>query len=593
MSGLPDPSQFERSGGLHASDANGRGRRALVLAVMTGLGAGVAAFIAAAVAVALGGGAWWAIALATTLLIGLPVTFMTYAHVNGRTRTREQGEQLLSRRLDRLGAVVSVGRQGAEAASAAMLERIDAAVRQADLLREIAEGVHGIEALFDLDSRLVWISPSVEELTGLSRADCLAADDPLALLAYDSDLGYCRGVVKRVAEHGETESFEMRLPRAGGRICWVACRWRRIDRDGRPVGLRLSAENVQARKETEYKLLETVAELRRSQALREHYLSRSNDERKRLTALLNVIRLGILFMDRDHRVLYYNRAMLDIWGFPPDENLIGMRDVVLQNRVAPLLEEPEIYYRSIQNVVADGAGQSSREIRFRDGRLVTDLSAVVEGAPGTRGIGRVWIYEDVTEQRRIAERLVQLAERDPLTDLYNRRRFHEDLNRVLADAERREYSVGLLIFDLDGFKPINDEFGHQAGDEVLVRMSREVGGIIRRNETFFRLGGDEFAVLVPDAGETGLFELAKRIVEGVAALQFSFDGIPAMLTASLGIALYPGHATTAEALIAAADEAMYRSKSSGRNRWTIAPKGPDESARISDLKKQAYNRRED
>ncbi|MGL1832545.1 sensor domain-containing diguanylate cyclase [Rhodocyclaceae bacterium SMB388] len=593
MSDPPDRSPLERSDGAHVSDAHGRSRRALVLSVMAGLGVGGGTFVAAAVAVAVGGGAWWVLLLAMTLLVGLPVTLMTHAHVNGRTCTRERGEHVLSRRLDRLDAIVAVDRPGAEMASAAMLERIDAAVRQADLLREIAEGVYGIEALFDPDSRLVWISPSVEDVTGISRADCLAADDPLTLLAYDSDLGFCRGVVKRVAEQGETESFEMRLRGAGGGICWVACRWRRVERDGRPVGLRLSAENVQTRKETEYKLLETVAELRRSQALREHYLSRSNDERKRLTALLNVIRLGILFMDRDHRVLYYNRAMLDIWGFPPDENLIGMRDVVLQNRVATLLEEPEIYFRSIQNVIADGAGQSSREIRFKDGRLVTDLSAVVEGSPGTRGIGRVWIYEDVTEQRRTAERLVELAERDPLTDLYNRRRFHEDLNRVLADAERREYSVGLLIFDLDGFKPINDEFGHQAGDEVLVRMSREVGGIIRRNETFFRLGGDEFAVLVPDADVAGLFELAKRIVEGVAALQFNFDGSPVKLTASLGIALYPGHATTAESLIAAADEAMYRSKASGRNRWTIAPKGSDESARMSHSKNQAYNRRED
>jgi diguanylate cyclase (GGDEF)-like protein len=196
---------------------------------------------------------------------------------------------------------------------------------------------------------------------------------------------------------------------------------------------------------------------------------------------------------------------------------------------------------------------------------------VVEAVQGQRGIGRVWIYEDVTEQRRIAGRLVELAERDPLTNLFNRRRFHEELTRHLADATRRgNLQVGLIAIDLDGFKPINDEFGHQAGDEVLVALAQQVGGLIRRNEMFFRLGGDEFGVLVPDATENELCELARRILEGIEALRFEFIGKQARITASLGIALFPRHANDAEQLIAAADQAMYRSKSSGRDRWTFA-----------------------
>ena len=82
---------------------------------------------------------------------------------------------------------------------------------------------------------------------------------------------------------------------------------------------------------------------------------------------------------------------------------------------------------------------------------------------------------------------MRLAERDPLTSLFNRRRFHEELERMLADGRRQGESVGLLATDLDGFKPVNDRYGHQAGDEVL-RLASDVGAADPRNEMFFRLG---------------------------------------------------------------------------------------------------------
>jgi diguanylate cyclase (GGDEF)-like protein len=391
--------------------------------------------------------------------------------------------------------------------------------------------------------------------------------------------------MQQVLASGQGRDFEMRLVQENGQVRWIASHWRPVFReDGVVAGLHLSAEDIQGRKEAEYKLLETVAQLRRAQALSENYLKRSNDERQRLSALLNVIRLGILFMDRDHRVLYYNRAMLDIWRLPAQESLIGVRDVVLESRVVGLLESPEAYFSHIRKVVAQYEVSEPFEIHLKDGRVLTDVSAVVEdGTRGRHGIGRVWIYEDITEQRNAERKLAALAERDPLTNLFNRRRFHEELERMLADAARRAVKVGLLAIDLDGFKPINDEFGHQAGDQVLVTLARAVGGIIRRNELFFRVGGDEFCVLVPDADAEDLTGLARRIVEGIGALRFVFSGRPASLTASLGLALYPDHASHGEALIAAADRAMYQAKNSGRNRWCIAEKPEGESARISAL----------
>lgn len=461
----------------------------------------------------------------------------------------------------------------------------------ADLLGEIAEGVHGIEAVFDQGLRLRWISPSIERVTGFSPAACAASDDVFELLVFESDREFCRRMASQVLEDGLPQDFELRLASRDGRTVWVAAHWRRRAREG---GLRLSAEDIGARKQTEYTLLETVAELRRAQALREHYLLRSNDERQRLAALLNLIRLGILFMDQDRRVLYHNRAMLEIWGYPADTQLVGCREAVLKEKSAGIVADAEAYFAHIDEAVRERSVASEEyEIRFVDGRIVTDRSAIVRGGDDVRSIGRVWIYEDVTVARRISEQLVELAERDELTGLYNRRRFHEELERMLADGARRGAEVGLLSFDLDGFKPVNDSFGHQAGDRVLIGMAQAVGRIVRRNEMLFRVGGDEFALLVPGSSAQGLLELAHRLVEAVAALCFRFAGSTVGVTASVGIARFPDNAADAETLIAAADEALYQSKSEGRNRATVSARARGESARMPALSSDEHESRED
>jgi diguanylate cyclase (GGDEF)-like protein/PAS domain S-box-containing protein len=453
---------------------------------------------------------------------------------------------------------------------------------EAGLLAEIALGVRSVEAVFLPGLVLRWISPSIETLTGYSPADCAAAADPVELLVHDADRAFCRQMARQVEAGGPAQDFELRLCARDGRVVWVATHWRRRNGDG--GGLRLSAEHIQARKEAENALLETVAALRRAQALREHYLTRSNDERQRLSALLDLIRLGILFIDQDGRVLYHNRAMLEIWRFPPDARFVGSRDAVLKAQVGRVVADPQAYYAHIEHTVR-GREPVSDEYEFclADGRVVTDRSAVVKGGDDERRIGRLWIYEDVTEARRSATRLLELAERDELTGLYNRRRFHEELGRMLAEAARRGSELGLLAFDLDGFKPINDSFGHQAGDEVLARLAAELGRTVRRNETLFRIGGDEFALLVPDSGADGLCELAHRLVVTVAALRFRFEGREIGVTASVGIARFPANAADGEALVAAADEALYGSKSEGRNRATVSARRGGESARMAPL----------
>ena len=435
---------------------------------------------------------------------------------------------------------------------------------------EAAAADRGIEGWLDTEGRLFWINEAIEKATGFSVHEVLGGD-VINLLIYERDRRYCRDQLAQALEHGSFAEFELRLVTKDGRTVWMLGRWQPIrNDDGVMQGLRVTLTDIQARKEAEYQLLESVAALRRAQALSEHYLRRSNEERSRLSALLDVVRVGILFMDADRRVVYCNRALYDIWGMAPEGSFVGVRDVVLQQHVMGRIADPAGYLRHIADVLNCRDPSESFEIGLLDGRIVTDFSRVVPGPDGARPIGRIWVFEDVTEQRKVAGQLMRLAERDPLTNIYNRRRFHEELERMLADGCRHGEDVGLLSIDLDGFKPVNDNFGHQAGDRVLIGLAAAVVAVVRRNEMFFRMGGDEFAILVPSGTTEELTELARRVCTCIGALRFECGTDSVGVTASIAIPISSGRKNPGESLIGAADRAMYVAKSRGGNGWAFA-----------------------
>lgn len=452
----------------------------------------------------------------------------------------------------------------------ALDERVTALRKSESRFHAIADFTFGVEAWFGPQGRLIWVNRSIERVTGHSPLDCLLSEDLAAMLVHEKDRKIFAARAREALAGASGENFEVRLLRRDGAVVWVSLNWQPIhDESGVTLGVRVSADDIQSRKEAELKLLDTVTALRREQGLRDYYLTRSEEERSRLEALLDLIKLGVLFVDRDGRAQHANRMLKLIWGMAPDENISGMRDSVLMDRTAAMRTDENGYRERMVSILAARQPTEPLEISLRDGRIIREQSALVPSATAKRFLGRVWIYEDVTAERHAAEALVQMAERDPLTNLYNRRRFHEELERMIADASRRQTQLGLLLFDLDGFKPVNDQHGHQAGDQVLVKLAREVGAIVRRNEIFFRLGGDEFGVLAPDTDEQAITGLARRIGERVSGMVFEFDGQRAVVTVSTGIGIFPVHATTGEALLGAADAAMYAAKNDGKNAYRM------------------------
>jgi diguanylate cyclase (GGDEF)-like protein/PAS domain S-box-containing protein len=161
--------------------------------------------------------------------------------------------------------------------------------------------------------------------------------------------------------------------------------------------------------------------------------------------------------------------------------------------------------------------------------------------------------------------------RDPLTGLYNRRYLEESLERELRRAERNGKPVGAILIDLDHFKRFNDTFGHEAGDVVLREFGELLRKRTRKEDIACRLGGEEFIIILPDASLENTYRRAEELRETVKSMSVTVHGQSlGTITTSMGIAMFPDHAQTVEALMRAADTALYHAKENGRDRAVLA-----------------------
>ncbi|MCL6551988.1 MAG: EAL domain-containing protein, partial [Firmicutes bacterium] len=298
-------------------------------------------------------------------------------------------------------------------------------------------------------------------------------------------------------------------------------------------------------------------------------------EYRRNRTLFERVPVGLYRSTPDGRLLEVNEALVRLLGYPD-------RTVLLATNAVQVYANPEDRVRWQQLVDREGILRDF-EVQWRryDGTViwVRESARMVRDAAG-RPAYYEGSAEDITARKRFEADALYLASHDALTGAFNRRRFQEELHRLIAHAERVGQTGALLLVDLDNFKDINDRLGYLAGDNLLRAIVRAVHHRLRGSDVFARLGGDEFALAVPGVGAGQVLAVADRVL-GVVREQASLvQGRLARLTASCGVALFPEHGVTVDEILAAADLSLYAAKAQGGDRAVVFAPDPAWQERV-------------
>lgn len=277
--------------------------------------------------------------------------------------------------------------------------------------------------------------------------------------------------------------------------------------------------------------------------------------------ILDSINDGFFELDLHGRVTTLNRALEQMLGYSRAEMLGRSYKDALAEEDIPRAHA--LLARVLEN---SSDNQFAAPFKRRDGSIghfetrLTLFHDRLGQIAGCRGILR-----DTSEQMAYQNKLIDMAYRDPLTNLGNRKAFSEELQRSLELMQRQERSLALLYIDLDRFKQVNDQYGHDIGDALLISIAQRLQSSLRQPDHVYRLGGDEFTVLLTDADPESAMKLAERLLSSLGQPFIDDRLVIDFVTPSIGIALFPQHAKQAESLIKAADIAMYEAKQQ-RNR---------------------------
>jgi diguanylate cyclase (GGDEF)-like protein/PAS domain S-box-containing protein len=397
-----------------------------------------------------------------------------------------------------------------------------------------------VALVVDRDGRILYMNREVpgQQLVGTT--------------VFDHDLGAeaearMRAALHQVFTAGKPMSYEVETTgRDDDDTVWYVSRWSPIERDGEVVAGLIVASDITRR------------------VMRER-LGTTEQE-----VILDSAAEGILRLDRDGRVAFANAAAADLLGVHQDQ-VTGrnIHDVVHAGDAEPLSHEAgecpvllSIRHGIVQHMEDDVFWRedgSSFPVHYT-------ASPIVE-----RGElqGGVVTFNDVTERKRFEAQLQYLADHDPVTGLYNRRRFEQELARHLTYDARYGTGGAVLALDLDNFKYVNDTLGHKAGDEVITRVARTIRERIRETDTFARLGGDEFVILLPEAGIEQAQSVARTIIDTVRTNAVTAAGQQIRVTASIGVTTFGSRKVDGETLLVEADLAMYDAKGAGRDGFAL------------------------
>ncbi len=272
---------------------------------------------------------------------------------------------------------------------------------------------------------------------------------------------------------------------------------------------------------------------------------------------------GVIITDPNGKILSVNQAFSHFTGYTPAEAL-GQTPALLKSG-----RQSDAFYRHMW-LTLQNEGQWEGEIwnRRKDGKHYLEWLTITGVKDESGRVSHyVAVFSDITTEKESEERLYHLAHYDLLTELPNRMLYYDRIKQAIVRARRSNRQVGVLFLDLDGFKQVNDELGHHAGDDLLREVARRLTGALRASDTVSRFGGDEFTVCIPDlAPEDDLGRVAQKLI-AVVAKPYYLGSNQVKVTTSIGISRFPKDGEDPDQLIGHADMAMYETKKGGKNSY--------------------------
>jgi diguanylate cyclase (GGDEF)-like protein/PAS domain S-box-containing protein len=305
-----------------------------------------------------------------------------------------------------------------------------------------------------------------------------------------------------------------------------------------------------------------VHQLRETLKEREHSLALSHQYQRLATQVFQSTLEGIMVTNTRNVIESVNPAFTQITGYLAHE-AIGKTPALISSGK----HDAAFYKKMHEEISSKGHWQGEIWNRRRNGEIYPEwltINAVRDDAGQV--VNYVGVFSDITKRKAAEEQMLFLAHHDGLTSLPNRGLFVERLSHAIARAHRTQDKMALMFLDIDHFKQINDTLGHHVGDQLLQLVARRLTACVREGDTVARLGGDEFTVILESITQPGdVPPIAQKIIAALAQPML-LDGQELVVTASIGISLYPHDSEEPDELIKCADAAMYAAKKEGRNR---------------------------
>lgn len=310
----------------------------------------------------------------------------------------------------------------------------------------------------------------------------------------------------------------------------------------------------------------------------QHAAQQLANERQRLVAAIESIDDGFAIFDADDRLIECNSVLKKL--FPSIDHLGGagftFKDFIKKNIENKIYQEDR--RQNLDSIHTNHPLTSSLEeiIKFHNNpglpyehllKNGTWIEVIENKIPGG---GVVSLFKDITDRKAREERMKHLADHDSLTGLINRSAFTRALDNLMTADRNHELVYTLFYFDLDGFKEVNDTFGHEVGDEVLIKLAHNLKAALRKEDIVARLGGDEFCIaLIGKINNQKMKEVADKIND-IAGTSIDYNNKSVPFGVSIGVVIYPNDGDTIDKLLTKADQAMYTSKKSGKRTYTFA-----------------------